>query len=112
VYIQHRSLIIDVTKLTKYKRWLPIIVCVIIVIPIKKVFAMHDSIRFLDKREFTKTNINALIEKWMPIDMLWAPRFMGSEYVMRTKGSEEYISEIIELEKFWSIIMIPHLYEN
>ncbi len=38
---------------------------------------MHDSIRFLDKREFIKPNINALIEKWMPIDMLWAPRFTG-----------------------------------
>ncbi len=25
--IQHRSLIIDATKLTKYRRWLPIIVC-------------------------------------------------------------------------------------
>jgi hypothetical protein len=36
--IQHRSLIIDVTKLTKYKRWLPIIVCIITPIPIKKSF--------------------------------------------------------------------------
>jgi hypothetical protein len=48
----------------------------------------------------------------MPSDMLWAPRFTGFEYVMRTKGSEQYIYEIIELEIFWSIIMIPHLYEN
>jgi len=38
---------------------------------------------------------------------------MGFEYVMRTKGSEEYISEIIEdLKEFWSIIMIPKLYGN
>jgi hypothetical protein len=31
---------------------------------------------------------------------------------MRTRGSEEYISEIIESEEFWSIINIPKLYGN
>jgi hypothetical protein len=39
--IQHRSLIIDVIELTKCRRWLPVIVCIITLIPIKKVFAMH-----------------------------------------------------------------------
>jgi hypothetical protein len=34
--IQPRSLIIDVTKLTKYKRWLPIILCIITLILITK----------------------------------------------------------------------------
>jgi hypothetical protein len=48
----------------------------------------------------------------MPSAMLWAPRFMGSTYVMRTRGSEEYIFEIIELKEFWSTIMILYLYEN
>jgi len=36
---------------------------------------------------------------------------MGFEYLMRTRGSEEYIFETIELGKFWSTIMIPDLYE-
>jgi hypothetical protein len=57
----------------------------------KKVFAMHHSIR-LDIREFTRPNINALIEKWIPSYMVWAPRSTSYEYVMRTKRSEEYIS--------------------
>jgi hypothetical protein len=35
--IQHRSLIIDATKLKKYKKWLQIIICIITLIPIKKV---------------------------------------------------------------------------
>jgi hypothetical protein len=39
--IQHRSLIIDATELTKYRRWLPIIIWIITIIPIKKVFATH-----------------------------------------------------------------------
>ncbi len=67
--IQHKSLIIDVINLTKYRRWLPIIVYMITLIPIKNFFAMHHSIQFLDKKEFTRPNINALIEKWIPSDM-------------------------------------------
>ncbi len=110
--IQHRSLIIDATKLTKYRKWLLIIICIITLIPIKKVFATHHSIRFLDKREFTRPNINALIEKWMSSDMLLAPRFIGFKYVMRTRRSEEYIYEIVESEDFLSIVMIPKLYGN
>jgi hypothetical protein len=98
--------------LKKYRRWLPVIVCIITLIPIRKVFATHHSIQFLEKREYTKPNINALIEKWMPSDMLWAPRSTGSLYVMRTKGNEEYIFEIIESKEFWFIVMIPKFYGN
>ncbi len=39
--------------------------------------------------------------------MLWAPRSMSFEYVMRTRGNEEYIYELIESKEFWSIVMIP-----
>jgi hypothetical protein len=48
----------------------------------------------------------------MPSDMLWAPRFTSSEYVMRTKGVEEYISKMIESKEFWSIVMVPNFYKN
>jgi len=78
----------------------------------KKVFVPHHSIQFLDRRKFTRPNINALIEEWMQSDMFWAPRFTCFEYVMRTKGSEKYIYSIIELKEFWSTIKIPDLYEN
>jgi hypothetical protein len=61
--IQHNTPIIDVTELTKYRKWLPVIVCIITLILIRKFFATHHSIQFLDKREFTRPNINALIEK-------------------------------------------------
>ncbi len=53
---------------TKYRRWLLVIVCIITLILIEKAFATHHSIQFLDKREFNRPNINALIEKWMPSD--------------------------------------------
>jgi hypothetical protein len=72
-----------------------VIVCIITLILIRNFFATHHSIQFLDKRKFTRPSINALIEKWMPSDMIWAPRFTGSKYVMRTRESEEYIFEII-----------------
>ncbi len=78
----------------------------------KESFATHHSIKFFNIREFTRPNINALIEKWMPSDMLWAPRFTGSEYVMRTKGGEEYIYKMIESKEFWFIDMNPNLHEN
>ncbi len=45
----------------------------------------------------------------MLIDMLWAPRSTGFEYVMKTR-SEEYISKIIESKEFWSTVMILELY--
>ncbi len=46
----------------------------------------------------------------MPSDMLWVPRFMG--FIMKTRGSKEYMSKIIESEEFWSTVMILDLYEN
>jgi uncharacterized membrane protein len=58
------------TNLTKYRKWLPLIICIITLIPIKNFFTTHHSIQFLDKRKFTRPNSNALIEKWMPSDML------------------------------------------
>jgi hypothetical protein len=88
------------------------IIRLITLIPVKKGFATHYSIQFLVKRNFTRPNINALIEKWMPSDMLSTPRSTGSEYVMRTKGNDVYISKMIELEKNWSTIMIVKLYGN
>jgi len=87
--IQHTSLIIHVIELTKYRRWLLVIICIITLIPIKNFFVKHSLIQFLDMKIFTKPNLNALIEKWMPSDMLWAPRFMGFEYVMKTRRNEE-----------------------
>jgi hypothetical protein len=48
----------------------------------------------------------------MPSDMLWAPRFMGSKYIMKTKGSKEYMSMIIKPKELWSTFMILDLYEN
>jgi hypothetical protein len=110
--IQHRSLIIDAIELTKCRRWLLVIVCIITFIPIKKLFAMHHLIQFLDRGKLTRPKINASIKKCMPSDMLWAPRFKCFEYVMRPRRSEEYIFKIIELEEFWSIVMILKLYGN
>jgi hypothetical protein len=44
-------------------------------IPIKKFFATHHSIQFFNIRKFIGPDINAIIEKWMLSDMLWALGF-------------------------------------
>ncbi len=70
-------------------------------ISIKKVTTYH-IIKFHDKKEFTKSNINVLVKKWIPCDLLWTSRFLRSKYTMRLKGNEKYCQEKIESKKLWS----------
>ncbi len=71
--IQHKSLIINASKLTKYRPWLPILVCLFILLIIENVYTTYHVIKLLDHREFDKVNINVLIEKRMSCDALWVP---------------------------------------
>ncbi len=71
-------------------------VCLLTLISIKKVAATYHIIKFHDRRKFTKPNINALVDKWIPCNLLWTPRFLGSEYAMRLRGNEEYCPKEIE----------------
>ncbi len=57
-------------------------VCLLMLIPIKKVVAIYHIIKFHDRIKFTKPTINALVDKWT-CDLLWTHRFLGSEYAMR-----------------------------
>jgi hypothetical protein len=66
--IQRKSLIINASELTKYRRWLPILVCLLILLKIENVHTTYHVIKLLDRRKFDKININALIEKWMSCD--------------------------------------------
>jgi hypothetical protein len=67
--IQFCTLIIDIVELTKYRGWLPILVCLLTLAEINKIVATHYKVVFQDMHEYTKPNINSLIEKWMPYDM-------------------------------------------
>ncbi len=71
--IELKILIIDTTQLTKYRGWLLVMVCLLTLIPIKKVATTYHVIKFHDRRDFTKPNINVLVEKWIPHDLLWTP---------------------------------------
>jgi len=68
VYIL-QTLINNTTQLTKYQKWLPVMVCLLKLIPIKKFATTYHIIKLHDRREFTKLNINALVEKWIPCDL-------------------------------------------
>jgi hypothetical protein len=56
------ALIIDTTKLTKYRRWLPMLVCFLTLAKINKIVATHYEVEFQGRHEYIKPNINALIE--------------------------------------------------
>ncbi len=49
-----------------------VMVSILTLILIKKFEIAHHIIKKFNKKEFTRPNINALIEKWMWSDMFWA----------------------------------------
>jgi hypothetical protein len=77
--VQLCTLIIDIAKRTKYKRRLPMLVCLLALVKINKIATTHCKVIFQEMHEYIKPNINALVEKWMPCDMFWTPRFPRSE---------------------------------
>jgi len=86
--------------------------CLLTLILILKVIATYHIIKFHDRREFTKPNINVLVDKWIPCDLLWTHKFLGSEYTMRMRGNEEYCPKEIESKEFWSTMMILDPYKK
>jgi hypothetical protein len=110
--IQHKSLIIDTSKLTKYKRWLPILVYLLILLRIENIYTTHHVIKLLGHKEFNKVNINSLIEKWMPYDALWIPRRKRREFCLRTRGNEKYSSKEYGQTMLIPILLIPPLIER
>jgi hypothetical protein len=110
--IQLKILIIDIAQLMKYRKWLPIMVCLLMLIPIKKVATTYHIIKFYDKIKFTKPNINVLVNKWIPFDLLWTPRFLRSKFAKRLKGNEEYFPKGIESKKLWSTMIILNPYKK
>jgi hypothetical protein len=88
--IQHKTLTIDASKLIKYRRWLLVMVCLLTLIPIKKIITTHHNTIIFDQNKFIRPNINVLIEKWMPCDLLWVLICLNSKYVLKLRGNEEY----------------------
>ncbi len=83
-------LYIDSAKLCQYKKWLVVIVCVLILIEVDKVIATNHIVNMKDEKEYLKPNINALIKWWIPLDLLqlhWAIADLGKTccwYLIRT----------------------------
>jgi hypothetical protein len=100
--IQHKLLIIGACELTKYKHWIPILICLFILLQIENVYTTHHVIKLLDRREFNKVNINALIEKWMPCDTLWILGRKKGVFCLRIRGNEKY-----SLDKYIQTMLIP-----
>jgi hypothetical protein len=106
--IQHKMLIIDAYKVTKYKSWLPILVCLLILLQIGKVYTTRYVIKLIDHRKFNKVN-NALIEKWMLCDALWILGRKKGEFCIRTRGNEKYYSKEYKKTMLKPTLLIPPL---
>ncbi len=55
--IQPCALIIDTTELTKYKRWLLVLVCLLTLTKINKIVATHYEVVFQGRHEYTKPTL-------------------------------------------------------
>jgi len=81
--IQHHTLMINSSELTKYRHWLSVLACLPTLLPLEQIVATHHQIIVQDSKEFNKLNINALVEKWMLCDMLWIQPCLYENYVMK-----------------------------
>jgi hypothetical protein len=104
--IQHKTLVIDTIKLTKYKLWLPMIVCIVTLLLIEQVFVTHHKIILINRWEFCEPNINTLIEKLIPYNLLWPFRITSENNVMRTKGNKEYQHFGLSIVKNFMVVII------
>jgi hypothetical protein len=86
--------------------------CLLTLIPILKFAATYHIIKFHDKREFTKPNINDLVKKWIPFDLLWTLKILKFEYAMRLRWNEEYCPKKIKSKELWSTMMISDPYKK
>jgi hypothetical protein len=75
-------------------------VCLLILISIRKVATTYHIIKFHDKRKFTKPNINVLVDKWIPCDLLWTPKFLRSEHALRLRGNDEYCLKKLNVKNY------------
>ncbi len=83
-------------------------VCLLTLAKINKIAITHYKLVFQDRHEYTKPDINALVEKWMPCDMFWTPKVPRSKYTIRLRSNEEYHFERIEKRNF----LLPNPYEK
>jgi hypothetical protein len=84
------------------------LVCLLTLAEINKITTTHYKVVFQDKHAYTKPNINALIEKWMPCDMFWTLRVSRFKYTIKLRSNEEYHPERIEKRDF----LLPNPYEK
>jgi len=63
-------------------------------------------------KEFNKVNINALIEKWMLCDALWALTREKGEFCLKTKGNKKYSSKKYKRTMLIPTLLIPPLKER
>jgi hypothetical protein len=71
-------------------KWLPIIICVLILTKVNKVTTTNHIVSMKDEKEYLKPNINALIKWWIPLDLLQLWCRWIKKLVAYSCGNESY----------------------
>lgn len=58
-----------------------------------------------------KPNIHALIEKWIPYDLLWAPQTINDTNIMIIRGNKEYNPSVGPLQERLLSLTLLNPYE-
>ncbi len=97
--LQNYILEVDSAKLSQYRKWLSIIVCVLILTKVDRVVTTTHIVSMKDGNEYLKPNINALVKWGIPLDLLQLQCRWIKEFTTYSYGNEFYYSKKLIIDK-------------
>ncbi len=88
--LQNYILYINGAKLYQYRKWLPIIVYVLILTKVDKLTLTNHIVSMRDEKKYLKPNINELIKWWIPFVLLQLRCRWIEEFTTYSYGNELY----------------------
>jgi hypothetical protein len=68
--LQHQTMVIQAQELTKYWHWLLVLATLLALLPLEHFIINQHRVIVQETHEFIHLNVNTLVEKWLPCDML------------------------------------------
>ncbi len=65
VVISNYILHVDIPQLSQYRKWLLVIVCILVLTNVERVVMINHIVSMKDEKDHYKPNINALIKWWV-----------------------------------------------
>ncbi len=105
--LQNYILYIDSAKLCPYRKWLLVIVCVLILTRVDKLIMANHIVSMRYEKKYLKPNINALIKWWIPFDLLQLWCRWIEDLVTYSYGNESYcFQELSTKEKQIPLLLL------